>query len=307
MTDSPSSSPSSFSTAQLPPAWDGVDLMALLALDCIGDGVYCSRLSEDNRNGRVFGGQLLAQALMAACATVESHRSPTALRVLFMRGALSAHAIRYRTEALQDGKRFSSRRVTAYQENRLLIDAHVTFQLNGPGYAHALPPFDVVPEPELLDSMAQLTTQGVHIAGAGAINWASFEKSCLELKVVAPERHLNHTSSVPRMSFWVRLRKRLDDNPATHAAALTYLSDYWVNSAAITYHVPAGQAHGKLYIANLNHALWLHRDGRADDWLLFSCESPSAQDGRALTNGRIYNRQGVLLASLAQECLMSER
>ncbi len=92
-----------------------------------------------------------------------------------------------------------------------------------------------------------------------------------------------------------------------HAAALAYLSDYWINSAAVTRHVPAGLAHGQLYIASLNHALWLHRFGRADEWLLFSSESPSAQGGRALTYARIYSRNGTLLASLAQECLMARR
>ncbi len=287
--------------------WDGIDLSTLLALERIDDGLSRSRFCEDNRNGRVFGGQMLGQALVAAQGSVDAQRTPTALRVLFMQGALSNWGIDYHTEILQEGKRFSSRRVTARQEGRLLIDANVTFQLPEEGYEHVLPAFDAVPGPEELQSMSELNTAGNLLADGVAINWTSFEKSCLELKVVAPEQHLNHCSSAPKMSFWVRLRQRLNDDPAVHTAALAYLSDYWVNSAAVTQHVPAGLAHGQLYIASLNHALWLHRFGRADEWLLFSTESPSAQGGRALTNGRIYSREGVLLASLAQECLMTRR
>lgn len=285
--------------------WDGLDLAALLALDASEGGGYRSRYGEDNRNGRVFGGQLLGQALGAGQASVDPARVPSALRVLFMQGALPGQPIEYQVTPLQDGKRFSSRRVVASQQGRLLTDTQLTFQLPGTGFEHALPPYASTPEPEQVLSMAQIHASGNPLFAG--VDWRMFEKSCLELRLVAPEHHLVATSAAPSMAFWMRLRRKLPDDAAIHATALAYLSDYWINSAAITHHVPVRDGLSKIYVASLNHALWFHRPCRADDWLLFCAESPSAQQGRALTNARIYDRHGVLLASAAQECLLALR
>ena len=139
------------------------------------------------------------------------------------------------------------------------------------------------------------------------IDWPLFEKPCLELRIIDPGQHLTGCSPAPTMAFWVRLRAPLGEGAATHAAALAYLSDYWINSAAITHHIPARDAHAAAYIASLNHAIWFHRPGRADGWLLFELDSPAMREGRALSHARIFAEDGVLLASATQECLFVRR
>ena len=108
------------------------------------------------------------------------------------------------------------------------------------------------------------------------------------------------------MRFWIRLRRKLGDDPALHAAAFAYLSDYWINFAACIGHVRAVSDSGaRLYVASLNHAIWFHRPLRADEWHLFDCVSPSGAFGRGLAIARVYSRAGVLVASASQECLLS--
>ena len=285
--------------------WDGLDVAELLSLTDTGGGVFMSRHSEDNRNGRVFGGQLLAQCVLAAQATVPSGRPPTMLQVLFAHGALPDSAISYKVDSLQEGKRFSGRRVEARQGERLAVSAHVTFQEPVSGNSHERPPHRPVPPPEELLSMSELRSGGD--PSLGGFDWSWFQKPCLELRVVDPSLHLPVRNTEPQVSYWLRLRQSLPDDPALHAAALAYLSDYWINTAAITHHVPASEVVARMYVASLNHTLWLHRPCRADDWLLFSTESPSSQGERALTKARVYDRSGQLIASAAQECLFAPR
>lgn len=287
--------------------WDGVDVAGLLELRRLDGGAarFVSARSEDNRNGRVFGGQLLGQALAAARATVPDGRAASALHVLFAHGALVDRPIMYEVDALQDGKRFSSRRVVASQGERTVVEAQVTFQTPAEGLEHALGPHQPVPPPEDLLPMSALEE-----GGGGELegrDWAWFQKPCLELRVVDPLRHLVRGSPAPQASFWVRLRTPLADDGALHEAALAYLSDYWINTAALTHHVPLKDVIDNFYVASLNHSLWLHRPCRADEWLLFSTESPSTHNGRSLTIARIYDRAGTLVASAAQECLLAAR
>ncbi len=285
--------------------WDQLDLGRLLILDRAGEGRFRNRCSEDNRNGRVFGGQLLAQALLAAQADLPATRLPASLQVSFMHGAHTTAPLEYEVKSLQDGKRFSSRHVLASQEGRGVISAHASFAEAIQAAGHVLAPRRTYPAPDRLPPMSELAVRlGGDFAG---IDWAGYEKPCLELRIVNPEQHLTGSSPTPNMAFWVRLRVGLDDAPQTHYAALTYLSDYWINSAAITHHIPARDAHAAAYIASLNHSLWFHASGRADGWLLFECESAAMQEGRALSQARIYNDAGVLLASVAQECLFVTR
>jgi acyl-CoA thioesterase-2 len=110
----------------------------------------------------------------------------------------------------------------------------------------------------------------------------------------------------PRMRFWIRMRGQLPDDGALHAAAFAYLSDYWINFVACIPHVaPTAAKGGKLYVASLNHAIWLHRPFRADDWLLFDCVSPRGGWGRALATARVYDRAGDVVADANQECLLT--
>jgi acyl-CoA thioesterase-2 len=290
--------------ASHPARWDGLRVADLLEVDRCADMIFRSRCSEDNLNGRVFGGQLLGQALNAAQACVPAGRAPSSLQAIFMQGALADAPVDYRITTLQDGKRFSSVCVEAHQGERSAMRAHATFSTPIGSGSHMLAPPPGVPGPEDVVPMSGLSALG---EGYRGVDWSQREKPCLELRVVDPDHHIAGTSAEPRMAFWVRLRVRLDDQPSSHAAALAYLSDYWINSAAITHHIAARDAHAAAYIASLNHSLWLHTPGRADGWLLFNCESPAMQQGRALSQARIYDSAGVLLASVAQECLFVQR
>ncbi len=291
--------------ATTPPlqVWGQIDLGDLLALDCVTAGLFRNRCSEDNRNGRVFGGQLIAQALIAAQCSVPEERTPSSLQVIFMQGAATGSAVDYQVEPLQDGKRFSSRRVVALQDGVDVISAHASFASPFEAASHTARPRLHYPAPEQVTGMHELHTR----LGFEGIDWMTYEKPCIELRIIAPEQHLTGCSPAPQMAFWVRLRGALDDTPQAHVAALAYLSDYWINSAAITHHIPARDAHAASYIASLNHTVWFHVPGRADGWLLFECDSPAMQHGRALSQARIYDHAGVLLASVAQECLFVPR
>jgi acyl-CoA thioesterase-2 len=278
--------------------WNQRELAELLCLTQQDPLVFSGDLHDANLNGRVFGGQLLAQALLAARHSCPD-KQPATLHCVFLQGALPTLPIIYRVTPLQVGKRFASFHVSGWQEERRVLDAQVSFQAPIEGFFHVLAP-PVVPDPEQLPMMSQLRH-------GGRADWGRYEKSCAQLRIVEAQRYLCQPSSEPNLIFWVKLHECLPDDDSVQAAALAYLSDFWVNSAAILHHVALIDARERLFIASLNHSLWFHRPCRADQWLLFVCDSPSLQSGRALSNVRIYDRSRQLLASIAQDCLVGER
>lgn len=279
--------------------WNNKDVMALLHLERLSPQIYRNSLHDSNKNGRAFGGQLMGQAMRAAQACGEG-KQPAMLRVLFLQGADIQSPIDYSVTPLQAGKRFASCHVRGQQGDRLICDAQLTFQLPPPqGIGHVAPPPPEVPGPAQLVPVERLRL--------GDVDWSSHPKPCLEMRLVAPETLAGGTLTTPTMCYWLRLRQALPDDDFSHAAALAYLSDFWINSAAICHNVPLSEARGKLYVASLNHSLWFHQPCRVDDWLLFVCESPSLQSDRALTNVRVYDQGRRLVASIAQDCLVSAR
>lgn len=294
--------------------WDGLDIHGLLQLSSeaphgaqtdAGSGVFQSRYHDNNGNGRIFGGQLLGQALAAAQATLTQPRRVSALQVIFAQGGLIGPRIDYRVRSLQEGKRFSTRHVEASQGGRILISAQISFQHEQAGREYAAKPLSSVPAPEELYEIPRLISD-LHSQGRH-LDWKWISRPGLEIRMVDAERHFTETHGPGSISYWIRTRQRLPDAPEIHDAALAYLSDYWLISAAMTPHVALKNATDHLYLASLNHSLWFHRPCRADEWLLFSTESTNAAGQRALTNARIYDRQGTLVASASQECLLADR
>ncbi|WP_050460654.1 acyl-CoA thioesterase [Herbaspirillum autotrophicum] len=295
-------------------AWNGLDIDGLLQLRPessrggqadAGSSHFQSRYHDHNGNGRIFGGQLLGQALAAAQATLIQPRRATALQLIFAQGGLIGPHIDYRVRTLQEGKRFSTRHVEATQGGRILISAQISFQSEQDGREYAARPLALVPAPEELSELPQLIadlqSQGRHP------DWQWISRPGLEIRMVEAERHFTESHGPARISYWIRTRQPLPDAPATQEAALAYLSDYWLISAAMTPHVALKDALDHFYVASLNHSLWFHRPCRADEWLLFSTESTNAAGQRALTNARIYDRHGTLVASASQECLLGDR
>lgn len=292
------------------PSWKGQDLCELLTLDSPAPLLFRNRLGDANAHGRAYGGQLLAQALMAGSGTVPAERGLSSMQFLFLRGARPDRQIEFTVTPLQDGKRFSARHVRGHQASgHAVLDAQLTFGTPLDAPAHMAPPS----RPTLL------TENPDHLPGLTELPaaWGKDIERCLGYMFVANEvldfrlpeltPGLQLDPSTPRFRFWIKVRQTLPASAHLHAAAFAYLSDWWLNYAAVGAHLRQLIAERRsLYVASLNHALWLHSPFRADEWLHFECHSPAAALGRGLCIARVHDRSGSLVASVTQECLMTE-
>jgi acyl-CoA thioesterase-2 len=293
-----------------PPEWDGRNIGDLLDLARVSDAHFRSQSVEENEHGRIFGGQILGQALYAASRTVPPDRSACSMQLLFAAGGLVTQPIDFEIATIQEGKRFSARHVRASQTSgRIVCDATATFARAIASPAHAAPaPADcgIDRDPEgcaRLDDVGGPGAQEIERVLAYMFRaHKAIDMRAPFVEDLAPGRSLRE----PRMRFWIRLRQNLGDDSALHAAAFAYLSDYWINFAVCIAHVRAMSDKGaSLYVASLNHAIWFHRPLRADEWLLFDCTSPSGAFGRGLAIARVYSHAGSLVASATQECLLA--
>lgn len=289
------------------PAWDGHDFAALMALDEHPGGIFRTCRGDANAHGRAYGGQILGQALAAAARTAPPGRACTAMQFMFLQGTLWDEAIDLQVTPLQDGKRFASRHVRGVQRgDRFVLDAQVSFALPIEAPAHQAPPALPLEDPETLPPVEALPPAWAESVRR-AVGYGLFSRAAIDFRLAAPPPHLRLALPEPRMRFWLRAREPLPDDPALHAAVFAYLSDWWVNYPGTGGHHAAAEALGGLYVASLNHAIWLHRPLRADQWLHFDSASPSAASGRALSVARVHDRQGKLVASVTQECVMAPR
>jgi acyl-CoA thioesterase-2 len=257
---------------------------------------------------RVFGGQVAAQALQAATATVPAHVAVHSLHSYFLRPGDPAMPIRYEVDRLRDGRSFATRRVVARQHDRPIFIATTSCQRPEPGFDHqdrmpaAPPPQDC---PTITDVLARLSGRD---ARAFMAEW-----DVLDVRYVGDSRpddgpagggvHDPHRPALARL--WVRTAGTLPDDPAVHASVLTYTSDLSLLGAAA---VPHGTFIGApdLLFASVDHALWFHRPFRADEWLLYEQHSPSASAGLGYVTGRLFATDGTLVASVAQEGLIRQ-
>lgn len=281
------------------------DLPSLLRLVPLGDGLHRSLSNERNLNGRVYGGQVIAQLLAAAMAEAPSGRPPTVLQMVFLQGPQAALPIDYRVTTLQDGARFTSRHVRASQDGRLVADAHLSFQTAGDGPEHRDSPPSWASTPEILAPTGFLDRtmrERLRDGGYGGGEPHPF----IDYRIVDPRQRLFPDVAGETFALWFRIGRPLPDDPALHATALAYLSDWWTNYPSLAPHMPPVGGKG-YYVASLNHSLWFHAPCRADDWLLCVARSPRANGARGLSFADIYSRDGVLVASLAQQCLLASR
>lgn len=265
--------------------------------DSTGD-VFVGR-SQPQPYGRVFGGQVLAQSVVAAGRTVPSpegaERRIHSLHGYFLRAGDSERPIRFVVERMRDGASFSARRVHAVQDGRILLSMITSFQDAADGLDHQDPRPDV-PDPETLQS----DLARVAAAAPGLIDRFK-ERRAIEMRHVQETIFLQPDGSGSAdQSVWLRTAGRLPDDPLVHAAVLAYCSDYSLLEPVLRHHGLAWSDR-RLRIASLDHAMWFHRPVRADDWILYTQESPSAQGGRGLGTGRMFGADGALVASVAQE------
>jgi acyl-CoA thioesterase II len=275
------------------------DLLTLLRLERIEENIFRGE-SRDIGSSRVFGGQVLGQALTAASYTVDE-REVHSLHAYFLRAGDVNAPIVYEVDRARDGKSFSNRRVVAIQHGRPIFNMAASFQVPEQGLEHqaAIPD---VPPPESLIDLRELPEELLTGLSAPMRRFLTHERP-FEMRPVDPVLLLTPEPTAPRREVWIRTRDRIADEPELHRNLLAYISDYQLLGTSILPHgVRFGDPH--MQIASLDHAVWFHRPFRVDDWLLYSMDSPSASGARGLALGRFYARDAALVASTAQEGLI---
>ncbi|WP_448810246.1 acyl-CoA thioesterase [Agromyces bauzanensis] len=247
-------------------------------------------------HGRVFGGQVLAQSLIAAMHTVPGDRPIHSMHAYFLRPGDVAHPITFSVDRLHDGRSFSTRHTNAFQNGVPILSLIASFQHGDGGLDHQVEMPEGLPDPETLPTTAEVLGELDHDV---ARHWSN--ERAFDVRHIPSPIYLSADGErEPRQAVWMKAFGRLPDDPKQHRAALAYASDYSILEPVLRAHGVAWATPG-LKIASLDHAMWWHRDARVDEWLLFVQESPSASGGRGLSLGRIYTREGVLVASVAQE------
>ena len=253
---------------------------------------------------RVFGGQVLAQALTAAVRTVPAERTAHSLHAYFLLPGDPKAPIVYEVERIRDGGSFTTRRVKGIQHGRAMFAMSLSFQKAEPGFDHQSTMPDV-PAPESLPTERELARKFVEVLPAAMRSYWERDRP-IEMRPVDTARYFERAERTAAQHIWMRASGRLPDDPALHQCVLAYASDFTLLDTALV-------AHGKLMfdpdiqLASLDHALWFHRPFRADEWLLYTQDSPSASGARGFCRGSIYRRDGVLVASVTQEGLMRQR
>jgi acyl-CoA thioesterase-2 len=273
----------------------------LAALDLADTG---ARTTEDiftgpsqwQPHGRVFGGQVLAQAVVAATRTIPEDRYIHSMHGYFLRPGDIALPITFSVDRIHDGRSFATRRTQAYQEGVPILSMIASFQTQDDGVEHQAPMPEGIPDPESLPSSAE-SLKGIDHPVARV--WAHGRPFDMR-HVPSPIWFGVDEPHEPRQAVWIKAIGRLPDDENLHRAALAYLSDYSILEPILRAHGVPWATPG-LKIASLDHAMWWHRFGRVDEWMLYVQESPNAIGGRGLSLGKIYSRDGRLLASIAQE------
>ena len=278
-------------------------LVSTLSLERIDDNLFRGPKSTEGWQ-RVYGGQVLGQALMAAATTVTGERPIHSLHGYFLLAGDPNVEIIYDVEPIRDGGSFTTRRVKAIQHGRAIFTMSASFHKSEPGFDHQSQMPDV-PQPEALPSARQLMS-GV-VASLPENMRAYWQREHpIDVRIVDISRYTSRDPRPAAQAIWLKAAGTLPDIANIHQAVLAYASDFTLLDTALI-------AHGKLLfdrdiqLASLDHAMWFHRPFRADDWLLYAQDSPSAFGARAFCRGAIYDRNGLLVASSIQEGLMRPR
>jgi acyl-CoA thioesterase II len=271
------------------------ELVDLLQLEAIEVGLYRGR-QPDTSLQRVFGGQVLGQALASASRTVPEERGAHSLHAYFLRPGDPAVPIIYDVEHLREGRSFSVRRVAARQHGRPIFFLSASFQVTEPGPDHqdSAPPLS---DPDSHPSLGEhLRSRPLTFGFDVDEEWAALDVR--HVGASYPESDLRDPRHPALAQVWLRTAGPLPDDPSLHKSVLAYMSDLTLLSASLVPHP------GQTVRASLDHAMWFHRPFRADEWLLYDQVSPSASGARGLSIGRIFDRHGVLVATAVQEGLV---
>lgn len=276
-------------------------LLRHLSLEKIEENLYRGQ-SKNLGWGRVYGGQVLAQAINAAAATVPDEQNIHSMHAYFLLGGDTQVPVLYDVDRIRDGRSFNTRRVRAIQHGQAILTMSASFQRHEDGFEHQdvmpdVPPPEAVEDDEarhlrMIESEPKLKALTMHI------------KTPFEIRTIDDIDHPIHPTPKPaRRMYWIRASSPLPDDFHTHASALAYFSDH-------EFLVTALQPHGVTFLtpgmqlASIDHAMWFHQKFRIDDWLLYVIESPAAYGSRALVRGRVFTRDGRLVVTTAQEGLV---
>jgi acyl-CoA thioesterase-2 len=278
------------------------DLLAILDLEPLEHNLFRGRSPQVGWQ-RVFGGQVIGQALVAACRTV-GERQPHSLHAYFLLPGDPKVPIIYEVDRIRDGRSFATRRVVAIQHGQAIFSMSASFQVEEPGFSHQLPMPDV-PPPEALPGEQEIRATVMPLMPDPVRAYFERERP-IELRPVEFGRYTSREKRAPGFHVWIRATGRLPAVPAIHQCILAYASDMTLLDTAL---VPHGRTvfERSIQAASLDHALWFHRPFRADEWLLYAQDSPSASGARGFSRGLIFTRDGTLVASVAQEGLVRER
>jgi acyl-CoA thioesterase II len=280
------------------------ELVDLLSVQRMGDGWYLGKRKKGGV-GRVFGGQVIAQALAAAQDTVGEERTVHSLHAYFMRPGNEDFDITFRVERDFDGGSFSTRRIIALQRDKPILNMAASFQKFETGFTYQIAMPDV-PGPEDLKSENQLRAEMAdQIPEHFRRNY--LDERAIEYRPVNPRDLIGGATRTPAVQhLWFRLRAPIADEPAMHRAMLAYASDFYLLGTCSLPHGITWMTPGFMS-ASLDHAVWIHEHFRVDDWLLYSCDSPWTGHGRGFNRGSIFAQDGRLVASCAQEGLIRVR
>ncbi|MBN9063434.1 MAG: acyl-CoA thioesterase II [Rhizobiales bacterium 65-9] len=277
------------------------ELLDILALEPLEHNLFRGRSPQVGWQ-RVFGGLVIAQALVAAYRTVDG-RPPHSLHAYFLLPGDPSVPIIYNVDRIRDGRSFTTRRVIAIQHGRAIFSLSASFQTVEGGLEHQIAMPDV-PSPEEVPPLDALTTRLPEAAEGLAAHFSS--KRPIEIRPIDIERYFSREQRPPLFNVWLRAREALPDDPMIHQCALAYASDMTLLDASL---LPHGRSliESSIAGASLDHALWFHRPFRADEWLLYSQDSPFSGGGRGFARGSLFTRDGTLVASVAQEGLIRIR
>jgi acyl-CoA thioesterase-2 len=277
-----------------------VELLDLLELERLEVDLYRGR-QPDTAMQRVFGGQVAAQALRAACHTVPEGRLVHSLHSYFLRPGDTGVPIVYDVDRIRDGHSFSTRRVTARQHGRSIYYLTASFQVEEHGFSHqdAMPD---VPAPEQCPTLGEVMRS---ITRSDDRSWER-EWAALDVRYVGDSRsggELDAADEPARARIWLKASGAVPADPVTSTCVLAYASDLTLLAVSL---VPHGQiiASPNILSASLDHSMWFHRPFHADEWMLYDQHSPSASGARGFALGRVFSRSGQLVASVAQEGLI---
>ena len=279
------------------------ELLSILNLEKLEHNLFRGR-SPQVQWQRVFGGQTIAQALVAAQRTVEPDRHVHSLHGYFMRPGDITVPIIYEVDRIRDGGSFTTRRVVAIQHGHAIFSLEASFQVEEQGLEYQMPmPLDV-PPPEELKSQRELLAEATHVPEQIRLFWA--KERPLELRPVYAEHYSSRDKLPPLQKVWIRLTGPVPNDRALRCAVLAYLSDMTLLDTATFAH-GRGIFDPDIQAASIDHAMWFHREHALDGWLLYTQDSPSTSGSRGFTRGALYAQDGTLVASVAQEGLIRLR